>query len=118
VRVRIQGGPWVEGEAIGRRGSQALIRYRTVGSGAKRERWFTGDRFELPEGSAFEQLPRYRRVVCPGVDFDEPTTAGNMRYRDCTTCGERHEVRCERIDDQWMAVGLRSRNLGDERIDP
>lgn len=61
-----------QGEAIGRKGKQLLVRYH-IADGSVRERWFGPGRVNhcyLEQD--LELLDRYKGKTCPAVVFDEP----------------------------------------------
>ena len=80
VSFRKQGGNASNGQAIGRMGSQLLIRYR-ITNGEPRERWIPADRvYSEIDRDAWLALPRYRREACPGV-LQDPAS-----YSRCSIC--------------------------------
>lgn len=72
LTIRAQGGAIRQGEAIGRKGKQLLVRYY-IANGYLRERWFGPDRVNhcyLEQD--LEILDRYVGKTCPAVVFDNP----------------------------------------------
>ena len=88
VTFRKQGGKMIEGDAVGRMGSQLLIQYR-IENGEPRERWIKSDRWQDLVGD-FDDLPRYHRTKCPEVLFDGPTPDDPRTEENehCPECGK------------------------------
>jgi hypothetical protein len=72
-------------------GKQLLIDYHTRSAKLPRQRWFNDNRYSIVKGNV-EQLPRYKRQVCPPVEFDEPIPFSREEHGNggcCVKCGER-----------------------------
>jgi hypothetical protein len=98
VKVRKQGGGWVNGTAVGRMGSQLLVQYH-ITDGSPRERWFPKARYEFQRAedqANISELPRYKRVTCKAERLPVPLTRVQIDEKfgkagagvACPRCGE------------------------------